>query len=168
MPLTRSRGRLSRLALCSAVAAGAGVAAARQTPPPPKVPMDLSLQVGHQALAGQVEGTCEHAAFLLNNVPVETWRARYDSQPERSVDVTLTRPKNGGDDTISLAITLFGASHRVSTARGAEPSGSGTVRFESDGKGGALVIDAKTEAGTVLTGTIKCSTFTPAGPAPRL
>jgi hypothetical protein len=50
----------------------------------------------------------------------------------------------------------------ISTVRGGQLSGSGTVKFEPSGKGGTFTVDVKGKAGEALSGTFKCDAFTAA------
>jgi len=50
----------------------------------------------------------------------------------------------------------------ITTVRGGQVSGSGTVKFSPSGKGGTFPVAAKGKAGEPVTGTFKCEAFTAA------
>jgi hypothetical protein len=79
----------------------------------------------------------------------------------RSAQLTLWRAKKDATETFSLSVNDK-KSVTVSTVRGGQVTGSGTVKLQPSGKGGTFTIDAKTASGESVTGTIVCPAFTPA------
>ena len=142
-----------------------GLAAQRRVTPAerPKTPMQVSLQVGADPFSSSAPGTCEHADLAsIYNVRAELWRVE-STDGNRSLSMTLWRPKDGSADMVTLAYSSGSTSQQVSTIRGAAgTSGSAKVAFEAAGKGGTFKIDAKAGNGTPISGTVKCEAFTPA------
>jgi hypothetical protein len=78
-----------------------------------------------------------------------------------SAQLTMWRSKKDGEETFSLSV-YDKKNVAVSTVRGGQATGSGSVTLQPSGRGGTFTIDAKTAAGETLTGTIVCPAFTPA------
>lgn len=128
---------------------------------PPLVPMEVALKVGADAFNAKGEGACTHAPQAsIYNVRSEMWSARHEAG-DRSVQLTLWKPADGSAPMFTLSAN--GAkSLTLSTVRGGEVSGSGTVTFVPSGKGGTFTIAAKSKTGETVSGTIRCDAFTPA------
>lgn len=129
----------------------------------PTVPVAIELQVGGGAYTMTGEGTCTHAARAsIYDVPAEQWSVRH-REGSRSLTLTVWRPKAGGGDMLSLAITDGKTNHRVNTVKGGSASavsGAGTVTLAPAEKGGTFKVDATTSAGAKITGTVRCDAFT--------
>lgn len=128
-----------------------------------KVPVAIELQVAGGAYAVTGQGTCHHATRAsIYDVPAEQWSVQHH-EGSRSLALTLWRPKAGGSDMLSLAVTDGTTSHRVNTVKGSNAtsvSGTGTVTFTPAEKGGTFKVDATTTSGTKITGTVRCEAFT--------
>jgi hypothetical protein len=79
----------------------------------------------------------------------------------RSVQLTLWKPSDGSASMFSLSLNVP-KSITISTVRGGQTQGSGTVALVPSAKGGTFTIDAKARTGETILGTIKCEAFTPA------
>ena len=133
----------------------------RQSPGAAQVPMEVALKVGNVAYDAKGPGSCTHARqAAIYGVPSEMWSVRHKTD-DRSLQLTLWKPKDGSASMFSLSINGK-PSGTVSTVRGGDVSGSGTVTLEPSGKGGAFTVDAKEKSGGSITGTIKCDAFTAA------
>jgi hypothetical protein len=127
------------------------------------VPVTVELQVGGGAYTVTGEGTCHHAARAsIYDVPAEQWQVQH-REGSRSLALTLWRPRAGGGDMLSLAITDGATSHRVNTVKGGSASavsGTATVTLTPAEKGGTFTIDATTSSGAKISGTVRCDAFT--------
>jgi hypothetical protein len=133
----------------------------RQSPKGATVPMEVALKVGHAGYDAKGQGSCTHARQAsIYNVLSEMWTVRHEDDG-RSFQLTLWKPKDGSAPMFSLAINGK-PDATVSTVRGGQVSGSGTVKLEPSVKGGTFTVDAKEKSGATIAGTIRCEAFTPA------
>lgn len=128
---------------------------------PATVPVEVSLKVGQAKYDAKAQGTCTHAPRAsIYDIASQQWMARHE-EDGRAVQLTLWKPANGSAEMFSLSVT--GKSDvNISTVRGGQMSGSGTVKLQPSGKGGTFTIDAKGKAGEPIVGTFKCDAFTAA------
>jgi hypothetical protein len=145
----------------SATLAQAGQARRQPNQGAQGVTVSASLKIGGDSYNSSTSGSCTHAPQAsIYDVPSEMWMVRQEADG-RAIQLTFWHPTNGTAD-------MFGFSARgkkglqVSTVRGGPISGSGTVTLQRSGKGGTFTIDARTAAGEVITGTIRCDAFTAA------
>ena len=128
---------------------------------PAQSTLEVSLKVGKEAFTAKGLGTGTHAPkAAIYGVLSEMWSLRQASDG-RSVQLTLWKPADGSASMFSLSVDA-GKLTTLSTVRGAKTSGSGTVTLAPSGKGGTFTVDAKSNAGEAVTGTIKCDAFTAA------
>lgn len=133
----------------------------RQGPARPTVPMEVSLKLAGEVYDAKTVGTCTHAPKAsIYGVLSEMWTIRHQDNG-RSVQLTLWKPADGSPSMFSLSANGK-KSWTISTVRGGEVSGTGTVTMTPAAKGGTFSIDAKGKAGEAVSGTIKCEAFTPA------
>jgi hypothetical protein len=150
--------------LCSAAVIAAAALTATdgsQANRRPTVPVEVSLKVGEAPYAVKGQGTCTHAARAgIYDTPAQQWTVRHQEEG-RSVQLTFWKPTNGSAEMFSLSVR--GKSDvNISTVRGGQMSGSGTVKLQPSGKGGTFTIEAKGKAGEPVSGTFKCEAFTAA------
>jgi hypothetical protein len=108
------------------------------------------------------QGSCTHAPKAsIYGVLAEMWSVRQRGDARSSVDLTFWKPSDGSASMFSLSVNHT-KSASVSTVKGGQVSGSGTVTLSTAAKGGTFTVAAKTRAGEAVTGTIKCAAFTPA------
>jgi hypothetical protein len=88
------------------------------------------------------------------------WTVRH-REDGRSLQLTLWKPADGSPAMFNLSVK-GPQNTTVSTVRGGQVSGSGTVTLAKAGKGGTFTVDARDKAGAPITGTIKCEAFTAA------
>lgn len=132
---------------------------ARSQPGAPMMDVTVSLKVGSDAFTSRAPGTCTYAPTAwVYGVLSEMWTVRQEVQG-RYVHLTLWRSKKDAHDTLSLWVNDR-KNLTVSTVRG-QVSGSGTVKLQTSGRGGACAVDAKAETGDAITGTIRCPAFSP-------
>jgi hypothetical protein len=157
--LRRSLVPLFVVAVTAAAVAAAGQA--RQQPArPDTVPMEIAIKLAAGSYDDQGPGSCTHAPKAsIYGVVSQMWTARHQTD-KRSLSLTLWRPLDGSAEMFTLAVN---DRHSVSitTVRGGQPSGSGTVKLEPQGKGGTFRVQAKGPGGEAVTGTIRCEAFMP-------
>ena len=142
----------------TAVAASAQV---RRGSAAAQVQVSVDLKIGGESLQANGAGACTHAPqAAIYNVRSQLRTAGL-SAGARSAQLTLWDPLDGSNDMFTLAFSNGPSSGTISTVRGGQPSGSGSVAFEVAGKGGTFRIDGKTADGKPITGTITCQAFTP-------
>lgn len=156
---------LSRLATATTIALLAGaVAPSAHVPlqPPGAIHVQVNLAVGGAALTTAGSGECNHSADAsIYEAPGQMWAARQQGSTS-SVNLTLWRLAKGGD-AFTLAVTAGGKSHRVNTLTvgpAANRRGSGATAIAARGKGGQFTINAVTDTGLTISGTVTCSAFT--------
>ena len=144
-----------------AIAAASTLTYAGQANRPARVPVEVSLKLGQGTYQAKGQGTCTHAPqAAIYNIRSQQWTARHE-EDGRAVQLTLWKPADGSAEMFNLSVS--GKSDlTISTVRGGEIAGSGTVKFAPAGKGGTFTIDAKGKAGEPLSGTFKCEAFTAA------
>ena len=137
----------------------AAVTGADQVNRRPIVPLEVSLKAGAASYDVKAQGTCTHAPRAgIYGVLSEQWMVRQE-EDNRSVQLVFWKPADGSAPMFSLS--LNGKTNMsVSTVRGGQVSGGGTVTFEPSGKGGTFTVDAKAKSGETITGTLKCEAFT--------
>lgn len=140
--------------------------AQRRTVPgtPAETGVTITLQVAGQPYRFEGKAACHYAPVAsIYNVMAEMWRVQ-QSDGQRSVMLTLWRPKNMSGDMFSLSLSTGPKSYLVSTVKGGESAaqGSGKVTFTTSGGGGAFRINGTTTNNVPITGTIQCSAFTQA------
>jgi len=155
--------------LCGiALAAGSGMIAVqatgqirRQGPADAKIPIQVSLKVGGEAFESSAAGKCTYAPKASIYNVVSELRSVELSAGGRSTHLTWWHPLDGSADMMNLSVTSGSGSHEVSTVKGGQMNGSGTVKFEKSGNGGTFTIGAKTARNVAIAGTIKCDSFAP-------
>jgi hypothetical protein len=160
-----SIGMLCGMAMAAAASGLAPVEAAgqirRQAPAAVKIPIQVSLKVGGQAFESSAAGKCTHAPKASIYNVVSELRSVDLTADGRSTNLTWWHPLDGSADMVNLSVAGGSGSHTVSTVKGGQETGSGTVKFEKAGNGGIFTIDAKTAKNVAITGTIKCDSFAP-------
>ena len=133
----------------------------RQRPTEATVAIEVALKAGSTAYDAKAQGSCTHAPkAAIYGVVSEMWTVRH-REDGRSLQLTLWKPMDGSTQMFNLSVN-GPRNTTVSTVRGGQVSGSGTVTFAKADKGGTFTIDAKDKAGAPITGTIKCEAFTAA------
>ena len=130
---------------------------------PSEVGVAITLQVAGQPFRFQGKAKCEYVPVAsIENMVAEKWTASL-IEPNRSMGLTLWRPKNRSGDMFSLNVLLPPEGYIIDTVRrGGKGSvaGSGKVTLKTSGAGGTFTIHATARDGAVITGTIQCSAFT--------
>ena len=130
---------------------------------PAEVGVAITLQVAGQPFHFEGKAKCEYVPVAsIDNLVAEKWTASL-IEPNRSMGLTLWRPKNKSGDMFSLHVLMPAKGYIIDTVRrGGKGSvaGSGKVTLTTSGAGGTFTINATARDGAVITGTIKCSAFT--------
>ena len=128
---------------------------------PAQVQLEVSLKVGSEAYDAKGQGACTYAPKAsIYGVAAEMWSVRQEGDG-RSVQLTFWKPSDASASMFSLSVN--GAkTTTISTVRGGQVSGSGSVILAPAAKGGTFTVTAKSKTGEAITGTIKCDAFTPA------
>ncbi len=158
----------NKIIISFAVALAIISAASAQRRPEPAMPdgakVVIALQVGAQPYHFQGDAVCQHAPVAsIYEVRAEMWRVQ-QSDGQRSLMMTLWRPKSMSVDMISLNVASGGKSYVVNTVKAGPQSavrGSGKVTVTPSGAGGTFTINATAADGAAISGTIKCSAFPP-------
>ena len=130
---------------------------------PSEVGVAIALRVAGKPFHFEGKAKCEYVPVAsIENVVAEKWTASL-IEPNRSLGLTLWRPKNRSGDMFSLNVLLPAKGYIIDTVRhGGKGSvtGSGNVTLKTSGAGGTFTIHATSGDGDVITGTIRCSAFT--------
>jgi hypothetical protein len=133
----------------------------RQPPERASVPIEVALKIAGEAYSVKGQGSCTHAPQAsIYDIRSQMWTVRHE-EGERSFQLTLWKPADGSPSMFNIA-SSGKRNLTISTVRGGQVSGSGTVTLAPSAKGGTFTIDAKTKGGEAVTGTFKCDAFTPA------
>ena len=128
-----------------------------------EVPLKIELSAGgaRAELAGT--GRCTHAEQAsIYGVPAALWQIQ-DSGTGEIGHATLTvwRPASGsGGDQFSMAIGSGDRQHLISTVKGGEIVGSGTVTMHPSGDGAHFEVVGKDAEGRSIRATFQCERFT--------
>ena len=127
--------------------------------------VSIALKVAGQTFAFNGKGACTYAPVAsIYGVKAQQWRVE-SNDARGSASLTFWRPAAGSGDMFSLYAATGGKSYVVNTIKtsgGGAPEGSGKVTFTPAGSGGTFTIDATAAKGGTITGTMKCSAFSPA------
>ena len=128
-----------------------------------KVSATIALDVAGTAYQFSGQAVCEHLSRgSIYDIPAERWSVRH-SEAARDLSLTVWRPQSGGGDMVTLAVGIGGKRHDVNTVKAPKATsvtGSATVKFAPEGKGGTFTLNATAGSGAAVTGTIKCEAFT--------
>jgi len=138
---------------------------AQSTPEETKVDVSIALKVAGQPYNFSGKVHCTYAPLAsIYDTNAQQWMVEHN-EDQRSVSLTFWRPASGSGDMFTLRCTISGKSYLVNTVKtsgGGTIQGSGKVTFTPSEPGGTFTIDATTANGFAITGTIKCSAFSPA------
>ncbi len=138
--------------------------AQRRTAParPGEAGVAITLQVAGQPYHFEGKAACQQAPEAsIYNIMARMWSVQ-QSSGQRSITLTLWRPRNMSADMFSLSVATGAKSYLVNTVRAVGASavqGSGKVTLTTSGAGGTFQIKATAANGAAITGTIQCSAF---------
>ncbi len=127
-----------------------------------EVPLTIEIESGSDRAALTGTGKCTHTSEgWIYGAPAALWRVE-DSDVDKKVYATLTvwRPKSGGPDQFTMALTTDGRQHAINTVKGGELVGSGTVEIHPTGEGAHFVVAGKDGDGRSVRATFQCERFT--------
>ncbi len=130
---------------------------------PADVGVSIALQVAGQPYQFEGKALCQYAPMAsIYNVVGARWSVQ-QSDGQRSMMLTLWRPRSMSGDMFSLSVATGGKSYLVNTVKvGGESAvrGSGKVTVATSSAGGTFVINATAANSAGITGTIQCTAFT--------
>jgi hypothetical protein len=140
-------------------------AAQRQSQPDQagQTSVTIEAKIGGKKYKGSGNGECKHAPDAsIRGVSASLWMVQYGSTKDGSLkrlNLTLWRPKDGGNDQLSLSMETGSGSHRIEAGTEGENAGRGSVTVLPSGPGGRLEITGKEAGGKSVQVTIDCSAF---------
>jgi hypothetical protein len=140
-----------------------GPAVSDATGVPGEVPLKIELSAGGDRAELAGAGRCTHAAQAsIYGVPAALWQIQ-DSGTAEIGHATLTvwRPASGGGaDQFSMVIASGDRQHRISTVKGGEIVGSGSVAMHPTGDGAHFEVVGTDGEGRSIRATFQCERFT--------
>lgn len=150
-------------AIALAITSAASAQGGRMPDMPAEVGVAIALQVAGKPFHFEGKAKCEYVPVAsIENMVAEKWTATL-IEPNRSLELTLWRPKSKSGDMFSLHVLMPAKGYIIDTVRrGGKGSvaDSGKVTLKTSGAGGTFTINATAGDGAVITGTIRCSAFT--------
>ena len=143
-------------------AAGAGEANATiATGAPGEVPLKIELSTGGDRAELVGMGRCTHAKEAsIYGVPAALWQVQDSDTGEIGhASLTVWRPAAGGADQFSMAIASGDRDHRISTVKGGEIVGRGTVTMHPSGAGAHFEVVGTDGDGRSVRATFQCERF---------
>jgi hypothetical protein len=142
---------------------GAQRRSAPSAPEEPKVNATIALTVAGTPYQFSGQALCQHLSQgSIYDIPAQRWSVRHN-EAARDLSLTVWRPQSGSGDMVTLAVDIGGKRHDVNTVKAPKATavtGSATVKFVPEGKGGTFTLNATAGSGAAVTGTIKCDAFT--------
>ena len=137
-------------------------AVSEATGAPGEVPLKIELSAGGDRAELAGTGRCTHAPQAsIYGTPAALWQIQ-DSGTGDIGHATLTvwRPASGGGaDQFSMAIGSGDRQHRISTVKGGEIVGSGTVVMHPTGDGAHFEVVGKDAEGRSIRASFQCERF---------
>lgn len=126
-----------------------------------EVPLSIEFAAGSDRANVQGTGRCSHAPEAsIYGTPASLWQIQDSNADElRYANLTVWRPKSGDADQFSMSVNTGGSDHRISTVKGGEIVGSGSVTFQQAGEGGRFEIVGKDAEGRSVRATFHCERF---------
>jgi hypothetical protein len=128
------------------------------------VPMEVALQAGAAKYSGAGQGECRFSEQgSIYGVQASQYSVS-QSAGKQSLQLTLWQPKSGGAPMLGLHVSIDGKRYEVDTVKAGsktQTKGSGQAKVQKGGAGAVFNIDAVTQGGEKITGTIKCAGFSP-------
>jgi hypothetical protein len=127
-----------------------------------QAPVVIEAKIGGKSYQARGSGECKHEPNAsIRGTSAALWMVQYAGQSGKlkNLHLTLWRPKDGGQDQLSIALDAGSATHRIQTGGSEENVGSGTVTILPSGPGGRLEISGKEAEGKSVKITIDCTEF---------
>lgn len=125
----------------------------------------IALRAGADAYDVNGPAQCKHAPQAsIYGVNAEMWSVQHNASG-KGLTMTVWKPSDGSQPMLNLTLSTGSKEARVNTVKGpggqSQPSGTGTVAYAAEGKGGTFTINATAAGGMKISGTVKCDAFTP-------
>jgi hypothetical protein len=127
-----------------------------------EVPLRIELSAGGDRAELTGMGRCTHAPQAsIYGVPAALWRIQDSDAGEiRHATLTVWRPASGNaGDQFSLAISSRAREYRISTVKGGEIVGSGSITMHPSGAGARFEIVGTDADGRSVRATFQCERF---------
>ena len=126
-----------------------------------EVPLTIQVSAGGDRAESSGTGTCTHAqAASIYGVPAALWQIQdSDAGKIRHASLTVWRPAAGGPDQFSMALSTGSAQHVISTVKGGQLVGSGSVTMQPAGEGAHFEIVGTAVEGRSVRATLHCERF---------
>ena len=137
-------------------------AASVATGAPGEVPLKIELIAGDDRAELSGMGRCTHATDAsIYGTPAALWQVQdSDTGQIRYATLTVWRPASGGADQFSLSIASGDRDHRISTVKGGELAGSGSVAMHPMGAGAHFEVVGTDAEGRSVRASFHCERFT--------
>ena len=142
---------------------GEGAVVSDATGAPGEVPLKIELSAGGDRAESSGMGRCTHAEQAsIYGVPAALWQIQNSGTGEIGhATLTVWRPASGsGADQFSMAIGTSDRQHRISTVKGGEIVGSGSVTMHPSGEGAHFEVVGTDADGRSIRATFQCERFT--------
>ena len=130
---------------------------------PGEVPLTIEMTSGGDRAEVSGMGKCTHAAMgSIYGVPAALWQIQdSDAGQIRAASLTVWRPTTGnGPDQFSMAVSTASANHVISTVKGSQMVGSGSVTMHPAGEGAHFEVVGADAEGRSVRATFQCARFT--------
>lgn len=130
---------------------------------PGEVPLTIEISAGGDRAEVTGLGKCTHTKEAsIYDVPAAMWQIQdSDAGKIRHASLTVWRPTAGeGPDQFSMTIGTASAQHRISTVKGGQMVGSGTVTLHPTGQGAHVEVVGTDADGRSVRATFQCARFT--------
>lgn len=128
------------------------------------VPVEVALQVGAKKYTASGQGECKFSEQgSIYDVPASQFFVSHRASSQSS-QLTLWSPKDGRPEMVALHISMGGKQYEVDTVKAGakrDTKGSGQAKMRKSGAGATFTIDAVTQGGEKISGTVKCGGLTP-------
>jgi hypothetical protein len=128
------------------------------------VPVEVTLQAGPGKYTAAGQGECRFSEQgSIYGVQASQYSVS-QSAGRQSLQLTLWQPKSGGAPMLGLHVSMDGKRYEVDTVKAGsktQTKGSGQAKVQKGAAGAVFNIDAVTQGGEKITGTIKCGGFSP-------
>jgi hypothetical protein len=129
---------------------------------PGEVPLKIELSAGGDRAELTGMGRCTHAKEAsIYGVPASLWQIQDSDTGEIGhASLTVWRPASGGADQFSMAVASGDRDHRISTVKGGEIVGTGSVTMHTTGAGAHFEVVGTDGDGRSFRATFQCERFT--------
>jgi hypothetical protein len=127
------------------------------------VPMKITGKVARHAFESSVTGECATSTeSSIYDVPATQWHASFAGDDQSNIqhlNLTVWRPRAGGEDMVGLSLQSGEIAHQIGTVKGGPMAGSGTASVRPAGKGGILTVSGVDDHGHTVELSVECERF---------